>query len=221
MTSAREEILGRVRHALRDVPPGEGPQDVPVERGYRGASDASEEAILDRFAERVRDYRAELRRIGPDAVADEVAQLCGRLGLRRIVVPGALPQAWRPPDAELIEDRGLSARELDAVDGALTGCAVAIAETGTIALDGRGRCGRRAITLVPDHHICVVQADQVVASVPEAIAALTDAATREHAPVTLISGPSASSDIELSRVEGVHGPRTLVVLLVAGAAPAP
>src|SRR5579875_2686286 len=125
MTSAREEILGRVRHALRDVPPGEGPQDVPVERGYRGASDASEEAILDRFAERVRDYRAELRRIGPDAVADEVAQLCGRLGLRRIVVPGALPQAWRPPDAELIEDRGLSARELDAVDGALTGCAVA------------------------------------------------------------------------------------------------
>ena len=115
----------------------------------------------------------------------------------------------------MIEDAGLGATELDAIDGAVTGCAVAIAETGTVVLDGTGACGRRLLTLVPDHHICVVTAGQIVELVPEAIAALAPAVRERRAPITLVSGPSASSDIELSRVEGVHGPRHLLVLIAA------
>ena len=115
----------------------------------------------------------------------------------------------------MIEDEGLTAHQLDAIDGAVTGCAAAIAQTGTLVLDGRGVSGRRVLTLVPDHHICVVRAEQVVELVPEAIAALAGAVARDGVPVTLISGPSASSDIELSRVEGVHGPRHLLVIIAA------
>jgi L-lactate dehydrogenase complex protein LldG len=111
------------------------------------------------------------------------------------------------------EDAGLSADELDRIDGAITGCAGAIAETGTLLLDGQDASGRRLITLVPDHHICVVTVDQIVGVVPEAIAALAPAVRERRAPITLVSGPSASSDIELTRVEGVHGPRHLVVLI--------
>jgi L-lactate dehydrogenase complex protein LldG len=131
------------------------------------------------------------------------------------VVPGGLPSEWRPDGVlELIEDRGLTTHELDAVDGVITGCATAIAETGTIALDAGADQGRRALTLVPDLHVCVVGADRIVATVPEGTERLREAVEREHRPITLISGPSATSDIELSRVEGVHGPRTLVVLIV-------
>jgi len=136
------------------------------------------------------------------------------MGLRRVVVPAALPDTWRPEGLELLEDEHLSASELDAVDGAITGCAIAIAETGTLVLDGQGSSGRRAITLVPDHHICIVRSDQVRGSVPEAIAELAGAVSSSGVPVTLVSGPSATSDIELSRVEGVHGPRHLLVLIV-------
>ena len=124
-------------------------------------------------------------------------------------MPAALPGAWRPDGLELVVDDGLSPRELDALDGALTGCALAIAETGTIVLDGGELSGRRALTLVPDLHVCVVEAAQVVATVPDAIRALD----RARGPITLVSGPSATSDIELSRVEGVHGPRRLEVVL--------
>jgi L-lactate dehydrogenase complex protein LldG len=116
---------------------------------------------------------------------------------------------------EVVVDDGLTATQLDAIGGAVTGCAVAIAETGTLVLDGQGASGRRVITLVPDHHICIVAADQIVEQVPEAITALAPAVQQHGVPVTLISGPSASSDIELSRVEGVHGPRHLLVLIVA------
>jgi L-lactate dehydrogenase complex protein LldG len=214
VSAAREEILSRVRGALRDVPREERPDDVAVARGYRTRDHADAAARLDRFAERVSDYRAEVRRVDADGITAAVTQACAEQGLTRVVVPSALPGEWRPSGVEVVEDQGLSARDLDAIDGAVTGCAVAIAETGTLVLDGQATCGRRIITLVPDHHICVVRPEQVVGLVPEAVAALRSAVAEQGSPITLISGPSASSDIELRRVEGVHGPRHLIVFLL-------
>jgi L-lactate dehydrogenase complex protein LldG len=197
VAGAREEILARVRAALSDVPAGEDAAPAP----YAAPPGASDQVAL--FAERVADYRA--------TVATDVAEALAGHGARRVGVPAALPEAWRVDGVELVRDDDLGHRELDALDGALTGCAVAIAETGTFVLDaGDGVSGRRALTLVPDLHVCVVRRDQVVATVPEAIAALDG----RRGPFTFVSGPSATSDIELDRVEGVHGPRTLVVVLV-------
>jgi L-lactate dehydrogenase complex protein LldG len=213
VSAAREAILGRIRAALDDVPAAESPADVVVARGYRRAGELSGDALVQRFAERVADYDAQVRRVDGAALADAITAGCAEMGLRRVVVPAGLPAAWRPREVEVIEDDGLSAGELDAIDGAVTGCAVAIAETGTLVLDGEGPSGRRAITLVPDHHVCVVTAEQIVGLVPEAIATLAPAVRERRAPITLVSGPSASSDIELSRVEGVHGPRHLLVLI--------
>jgi L-lactate dehydrogenase complex protein LldG len=192
--SARDEILGRVRSALaaadRSVP------DVP--RGYR----ASLPADVDLFVERVEDYRATVVR----CTADEVeAAIATAVGDRRVVVPAGLP--WRVPNS--VEDTGQSAAELDRLEGVVTGAVLGIATTGTIVLDHGPGQGRRALSLVPDLHVCVVRADQVVAGVPDAIARLDPAR-----PQTWISGPSATSDIELNRVEGVHGPRTLHVIVV-------
>ena len=135
-------------------------------------------------------------------------------GARRVVVAPDLPDGLRPRGVELVEDRGLSPVELDALDGVLTTCAVACADTGSIALDGGPGQGRRAISLVPDLHVCIVRADQIVETVPELVEALA-AAARAGRPILIVSGPSATSDIELNRVEGVHGPRTLVVVIDA------
>jgi len=213
VSAAREEILGRIRSALADVPATERPGDVPVERDYRRRGKLGAEARIELLAERLRDYHAEVRTVAPDRVGEAVAEACGQWGLTEVVVPPELEAAWRPPGVEVVEDRGLDPAELDRIDAAVTGCAAAIAETGTLLLDGRGASGRRVITLVPDHHICVVTVDQVLESVPEGVAALAPAVIDDHAPITLVSGPSASSDIELSRVEGVHGPRNLLVLI--------
>ena len=215
MSTAREEILRRIRAALGDVPAAEAPADVAVAREYRRTGELSGEDLVERFAERVADYDARVRRVARAALRDAVTTACTELGLRRVALPAELPESWRPRDVEIIEDRGLGARELDAIDGAVTGCAVAIAETGTLVLDGTGICGRRLLTLVPDHHICVVTVDQIVGIVPEAITAVAPAVRERRTPITLVSGPSASSDIELSRVQGVHGPRHLVVLIAA------
>ncbi|MGZ4169703.1 MAG: LutC/YkgG family protein [Solirubrobacteraceae bacterium] len=213
MTSAREEILGRIRGALHDVPAGETPEDVAVARDYRRARELRATALVELLAERVADYEAQVRRVTTAELAHAVTAACADMELRRVIVPPGLPEAWRPRDVELIVDEGHSATELDAVDGAVTGCSVAIAETGTLVLDGSPICGRRLLTLVPDHHICVVLAGQIVEIVPEAIAAVAPAVREGRRPITLVSGPSASSDIELSRVEGVHGPRHLMVLI--------
>jgi L-lactate dehydrogenase complex protein LldG len=214
MSAAREEILGRIRGALQDVPPNERADDVSVARDYRRSGTRTREQLVEHLAERVADYAAEVRTVAAGELADAVTAACAEMGLRRVVVPAGLPARWRPRAVELIEDGGLTAAQLDAVDGAVTGCAAAIAETGTIVLDGSPICGRRLLTLVPDHHICIVLAGQIVELVPEAIAAVAPAVRDRGAPVTLVSGPSASSDIELSRVEGVHGPRHLLVLIV-------
>jgi len=214
VTSAREEILQRVRTALGDVPDGERPEDVPVERGYRTQSTGDPGERVARFAERVADYKATVHRVGADELPDALARACEARQVKRLVVPPDLPEAWRPADAELLVDGQLASEVLDAADGVLTGCVLGIAETGTIVLDGGPRQGRRAITLLPDYHLCVVEEQQIVGSVPEAVAALTGPAAGEHRPITFVSGPSATSDIELNRVEGVHGPRTLEVVIV-------
>jgi L-lactate dehydrogenase complex protein LldG len=129
------------------------------------------------------------------------------------VAGGRPPERWLPAGGRLIREDGLSAAELDGVDGAITGCAAAIGETSTIVLDGGALSGRRALTLVPDHHICIVRAEQIAGEIAEALEAVAASVTERHAPITLVSGPSASSDIELERVEGVHGPRHLTVLI--------
>jgi L-lactate dehydrogenase complex protein LldG len=214
VTGAREEILARVRAALADVPAAETADDVEITRDYRRHDERPVAELVDVLAQRLADYHAEVMRSAVDAVGSAVSEACRRLGLGRVVVSAGLPEDWRPRGVELVADEAsLSATELDALDGAITGCAAAIAETGTLVLDGQPRSGRRVITLIPDHHICVVGADQVVGQVPEAIALLGPAVRERRAPVTLISGPSATSDIELERVEGVHGPRHLVVVI--------
>jgi L-lactate dehydrogenase complex protein LldG len=164
----------------------------------------------------VGEYRADVRLVPTERVSSTVADVCAPLAALRLVIPAGLPARWRPAGLELVEDDGLNPHELDVVDGVLTGCTVAIAETGTIVLTSAPHEGRRAITLVPDLHICVVEEHQIVELVPEAIATLAAVVRAARRPITLISGPSATSDIELSRVEGVHGPRNLVVLVAGG-----
>jgi len=208
MSDPRAEILDRVAQALRAVP------SVPhAERAYRRFGTRTPADRIALFCERVAEYRADVRRVGEEGTAAAIAAVCRERGARRLAVPPGSPAAWRPAELELVEDNGLSPHELDQLDGVLTGCTVAIAETGTVALTSGAYEGRRALTLVPDLHICVVDESQIVELVPEAIARLGELVRAEHRPVTLISGPSATSDIELSRVEGVHGPRTLVVLV--------
>jgi L-lactate dehydrogenase complex protein LldG len=200
--SSREEILARVRSALRDVPREEGPEDFPVPRSY--ARSRSGPDVVELLVDRLVDYKALVREVAdaPSAVAETLA---GR-SARRLAVPPDIPDAWLG-DAEAV--RAVDVPSLDGVDGVVTGCAVAIAETGTIILDASSDQGPRALSLVPDYHLCVVRRDQIVRTVPEALERLSP--TR---PLTWISGPSATSDIELNRVEGVHGPRTLEVLIV-------
>jgi L-lactate dehydrogenase complex protein LldG len=210
VSAAREDIMGRIREALG---PGVAVPEVP--RGYRPARPAVEDGVVDRFCERVAEYRATVTRIAPADLADTVARLCRERGAKRIAVPGGsdvVPDTLAGVEV-VVDDPPLSPHALDRLDGVLTGCALAIADTGTIVLDGGKRSGRRALTLVPDWHVCVVEPGSIVAGVPDAVASLAEAAA-EGRPITLVSGPSATSDIELDRVEGVHGPRTLDVLVL-------
>jgi L-lactate dehydrogenase complex protein LldG len=207
--NAREAVLGRVRAALEGGAPAPDPP-----RRYRQSGEGDRAETVERFATRVGEYRATVHRVRSGEVGDAVAGICGELGARRVGVPLDLPRGWVPDGVETVPDSGLDPHELDRLDGALTGCALAIAETGTVVLDGGPGQGRRALTLVPDVHLCVVEEERIVGIVPEAVGMLEDA-VREGRPLTFVSGPSATSDIELSRVEGVHGPRTLVLVLVS------
>ncbi|MFJ6861596.1 LutC/YkgG family protein [Streptomyces werraensis] len=208
--SSRERILGRVRRALADVPPGE---DGPVERDYlREHGERTVEETVDLLAENLADYRAVVHRTDPGSLPRVVADLLAARGASTVLVPSGLDEGWlAAAEVTRVRDEATSTpHELDQVDSVVTGCAVAVAETGTIVLDGSPDQGRRRISLIPDHHICVVRVPgQVVSSVPQALERLDPAR-----PLTWISGPSATSDIELDRVEGVHGPRTLEVVLV-------
>ena len=215
MSAAKAEILERIRAALKDVPEGETPEAVPVPRDYLTTDPGPPHERIERFIERVAEYRAAVRRVAPAELPAAIASALAARGIRRLVVPVDLPDDWIPPGVEPLRDRGLTNEQLETSDGVLTGCALGIAQTGTIVLDGGPGQGRRVLTLLPDYHLCIIRDDQVVGLVPEAVARLHEAAYRLRRPITWISGPSATSDIELSRVEGVHGPRTLEVLVVA------
>ncbi|MFF4585162.1 lactate utilization protein C [Streptomyces sp. NPDC001388] len=211
--SDRERILGRVRRALADVPRDGTPYEQAVPRAYlREHGGLGVEETVELLAENLADYRALVHRCSEDELPSLIGRLLAERGAKSVVVPPGLDAGWlSATGADRVEDlAGSTPDELDRVDSVVTACAVAIAETGTIVLDGGPDQGRRRITLVPDHHVCVVRVPgQVVASVPQALERLDPAR-----PLTWISGPSATSDIELDRVEGVHGPRTLEVILV-------
>jgi L-lactate dehydrogenase complex protein LldG len=246
MSDARAEIFHRIEEALADVaPPGApsretAPLDAegghPIPRAYcrTGEGVHGEEGharVVQRFQERVSEYRATVERVAGGDLPAAVAAACRSLQVRRLVVPADLPEEWIAEleegvevvrdgpsshgDApEVAQGAPLSTQELDRCQAVLTGCAVAVAETGTVILDDGRAQGRRSLTLIPDLHFCVVRADQVVDLVPEGMARLGHTVRESGSPLTLISGPSATSDIELDRVEGVHGPRTLHVFLV-------
>ncbi|GAA0580273.1 LutC/YkgG family protein [Actinomadura livida] len=204
--NAREEILRRIDGIVPSRPAAEVAAAYDrIDRGYLRRH--HEEGVLDLFAERVADYRATVLRVSAAEVAPALAErLAARPGAYG--VPPDLPPEWTSAtDAPLVRD--FSAASLDGLAGAVTGCAAAIAETGTIVLDHGAAQGPRALSLVPDYHLIVVLAGQVAPDVPEALGRLDP-----RRPLTFVSGPSATSDIELSRVEGVHGPRTLEVLVV-------
>ncbi|UBI03113.1 LutC/YkgG family protein [Corynebacterium freneyi] len=224
MNVAKQEMLARIRDAHArarqgrvisegaGIDPGVPGEEYPVPRDYiRGRRTPGVE-LIDLLVDRLVDYRAEVIRCDDDAKAIGVAvsKALADHGVGRVGIPVGLDEAWLGDvDEVVVDEPGLFApTELDVLDGVVTSSAVTSAETGTIFLDGSPTCGRRALTLVPDLHVCVVPADTIVDGVPEAIARL-----EPTAPITMISGPSATSDIELNRVEGVHGPRTLVVVI--------
>lgn len=217
MSKGKEVILERIRKALQDVPPDEKPKDVRVPREYRQKGTRGKEKRVALFAERVGEYKAIVRRIQRNALAQSIFEACSREQVKRLVIPPGIPKEWIPGFVEAVPDtqnRPLSNQQLDSSDGVITTCASAVAETGTIILDAGEGQGRRALTLVPDYHLCVVYEEQITELVPEGFAKFGEIVKQRGAPMTFISGPSATSDIELSRVEGVHGPRRLEVLIV-------
>ncbi len=229
--SSREVILARIRAGI-----GEKPLGVPPKRPEGGWWEGSKSdgirpslgtrrtsrQVRELFRDRVSEYRAEVSASSPASLSTGIAGSLGRRGVRRLLVPHGIPSEWLASvDAEAVEilvdgrpNRPLSVGQLASVHGVLTGCALGIAETGTIILDSGPTQGRRALSLLPDYHLCVVFSSQLKETVPEAVCVLAGGFAFHRRPVTLVSGPSATSDIELIRVEGVHGPRSLEVILV-------
>ena len=202
--SARQVMLDRVRRASATAPA------VDVPHPYRQAGEGESIGLVKLLVDRLVDYKAGVTRTTAEGASSAVTSVLARHAVRTLVVPHGFPEAWLPGDVEVRSDTPtLSTAELDAIDAVLTTSALAVAETGTIVLDASAGMGRRALTLVPDLHVVVVHADDVVLGVPESLARLDPIR-----PLTWISGPSATSDIELDRVEGVHGPRRLEVVLV-------
>jgi L-lactate dehydrogenase complex protein LldG len=202
--TARAEILGRIRTAL-EADRGRREPD-PIPRDYDHTRGYADRIAL--ATDRITDYRATVTRCVADELPDRIRTVLTRRGARTMAAPVDLPAEWQIPGLNWhLDDPPLTIGQLDDSDGVITGCAIVIAETGTIVLDAGSGQGRRVLTLVPDYHLCVVRTDQIVTTVPEAFARLSPR------PLTFISGPSATSDIELERVEGVHGPRTLDVLI--------
>lgn len=209
--SAKEEVLRRIRGALGGTTSPPARKQGPKEYRVSGTLPAAER--IDLFLDRLHDYDAIVRRASPQEIANSIAHVLTSRGKGGLLVPPDLNADWLPPGFLFKRDTALSYEEIDSSEGVLTGCAVAIALTGSIVLRHSAAEGRRALTLIPDYHLCVVYEHQVVETVPEAIEQMRAYAP---SPVTTISGPSATSDIEMTRIRGVHGPRTLEVILVSG-----
>ena len=216
MSNSKQEMLNTIRKAISDVPDSEIPGDIEVLRTYRRDGDLSGDEVVKLFMERVGEYKATVKRVKQKDLVYTIDESCRREKVKQLVVPNGFPKEFLSASVKPIfdlSDNPLSHGELDESDGVITTCACAIAQTGTIILDAGNGQGRRALTLVPDYHLCLVHEDQIVHLVPEGFSAMEKSVKQDRRPVTCISGPSATSDIELNRVEGVHGPRRLDVLI--------
>jgi L-lactate dehydrogenase complex protein LldG len=213
-SSSREIILSRIRSALltQSEPRASDSDWSAIPRAFRRCSDASTSVILELLTERLRDYDAQVLHAHRSDVTQAIAQMLTARGATSMLVPLGFPEAFLPEGFDYVRDEALTTSLLDTCSGVITTCTLAIAETGTIVLQNAPGQGRRAASLVPDYHLCLIEATNVVATVPEAIAALQPTATL---PTTFISGPSATADIEMTRIKGVHGPRFLDVILIA------
>jgi L-lactate dehydrogenase complex protein LldG len=217
-STARQEILGRIREALQDVPRLD-PQAIAAEwqnidRDYTRAGHLDRAAALELLEDRLRDYDAQVLRAAAGEISQTIAQVLAAREITQLVIPAGLAEAIGEPlpqGIDFVLDTNLTATELDRIQGVMTTATVAIAETGTIVLQNVPGQGRRAPTLIPDYHLCIVRASDVVETVPEAMARLAPTAALA---TTFISGPSATADIEMTRIKGVHGPRFLDVILV-------
>jgi len=206
--TAREEILSRIRTALPGDPLDPAASHGSIPRLYNRAGTLTREARLELFIDRLLDYDTEIIQL--DTAADMPAAILQAAHEERVVTPQDFPAEWLPGSLTVALDKNLSTADIDNAQAVLTTCEVAVASTGTIILVHSGAQGRRALTLLPDHHICIVRRDQVVETVPEAFSAI---ASQSALPITTVSGPSATSDIEMTRIRGVHGPRRLTVIL--------
>ena len=211
MSAARKEILDRVRSALRDVQGNRADEYTAIPRAYVQSTSDGLDQRLGLLTDRLHAYDATVYCCAPADIQRTIGEALLAREKTRILVPVGLPGEWLPPNFDFIPDRGLTYEEINAVDGVVTGSALAIAFTGTIVLRHSAQEGRRALTLIPDYHLCVVQGRDVVQTVPEAIRKM---ALFGASPLTTIAGPSATADIEMTRIKGVHGPRILDVILI-------
>jgi L-lactate dehydrogenase complex protein LldG len=211
VATAKGDILNRIRSALGAREGDRLAEYRAIPRRYRRSGTLGADARIELFISRIQHYDGGIFRCDRDALADTIAAALSERSKRRLIVPPALPREWLPAGFHFVADENLEYPDLDGSEGALTTCTVAIAFTGTMVLSHSPREGRRALTLVPDYHLCVVEGEQIVETVPQAFDRL-----REVKPslVTTISGPSATADIEMTRIKGVHGPRTLDVIVV-------
>ncbi len=210
-SAAKDEVLARIRHSIS--PPGNRQTEYSLlRRQYRQNGSLSQEQVLETFADRLRDYGCGVYRCSEANLPETIGHVLTERGKRSLMIPSGLSRQWLPAGFEFICDPEITNQELDRAEGVATGCAAAIAATGTIVLAHSPSAGSRALTLIPDYHICIVFERQVVETVPEGIKQM---ATFSSQPLTTVAGPSATADIEMTRVKGVHGPRTLDVILLS------
>ena len=211
MSDAKTEILAKIRRAVGPQPADRAVDYAAIPRRYRQSGGLGRAALLDLLEQRLRDYGAGVYRASRAEMPAAIAQAGAARGKSRLLIPAPLPPEWLPDSVEFLPADSAGYDVLDQSQGALTGCAAAIAATGSIVLRHSAAEGRRALTLVPDYHLCIVFADDVVETVPEALRLMHAAGA---GLLTTIAGPSATADIEMTRIQGVHGPRTLDVVLV-------